>query len=65
MKTQSSELMRIAIEKSRNEQRHIDWLKRSAMYRYENKHELDVCEPWYSHIDGDTEYQAQFEEQSE
>ena len=43
MKTQSSELMRVAIEKSRNEQRRIDWLKRSAKYRYEKvKERMDA-----------------------
>ena len=43
MKTQSSELMRVAVEKSRNEQRRIDWLKRSAKYRYEKvKERMDA-----------------------
>lgn len=46
----SSELLRTAEEANRNEIRHRDWLAKSAMYRYENKHELDVSseqEPYY------------------
>ncbi len=35
MKTQSSEIQRVSEEKCRNEQRHIDYLARSAIYRYE------------------------------
>ena len=34
MKTQSSELQRVAEEKLRNEQRHLEWLRKSAIYRY-------------------------------
>ena len=44
MKTQSSELVRQAEEKENNEKRHLAWLAKSSMYRYENKHLLDVTD---------------------
>ena len=53
MKTQSSELQRVAEEKERNEKRHIEWLRKSVDNRYNAYKDKKVCKEYERWLDGE------------